>query len=42
MNIRNIAFAAATFAVVGLGLATYAQTKPVSGRTSVAVYKSPT
>lgn len=42
MKIRNITLAAAAFAVVGLGVAAYAQTKPVSARTSVAVYKSPT
>jgi hypothetical protein len=42
MRIRHIIAGAALMGVTGLGLVAYAQTKPVSARTSVAVYKSPT
>ncbi len=42
MRIRHIIAGVALMSVTGLGLAAYAQSKPVSARTSVAVYKSPT
>ncbi len=42
MKIRNLVFSASVLALAGVGVVTYAQTKPVSPRTSVAVYKSPT
>jgi hypothetical protein len=42
MNNRNITFVAAAFAVAGLGVATYAQIKPVSSRPSAVVYKTAT
>ena len=42
MNIRNITFAAAAVAVAGLGVATYAQMKPVSARPAAVVYKTST
>jgi hypothetical protein len=42
MKIRNITFAASVIAVAGLGIATYAQMKPVSSRPSAVVYKTPT
>lgn len=42
MKIRHIIAGIALMGVTGFGLAAYAQTKPVSTRTSVAVYKSPT
>ena len=42
MNIRNITFAAAAFAVAGLGAAAYAQIKPVTSRPSAVVYKTAT
>jgi hypothetical protein len=42
MRIKHIIAGAALMGVTGFGLVAYAQTKPVSARTSVAVYKSPT
>ncbi|MGE0863345.1 MAG: hypothetical protein AB7P34_05515 [Vicinamibacterales bacterium] len=42
MKIQHLIAGAALVGVTGFGLAAYAQTKPVSARTSVAVYKSPT
>lgn len=42
MRIRNITMAVSAIAFTGLGLAVYAQPKPVSARTGVVVYKSPT
>jgi len=42
MKIKHIIAGAALMGVTGLGLVAYAQTKPVSARTSVAVYKTPT
>lgn len=42
MRIRNITMAVSAIAFTGLGLVVYAQPKPVSARTAVVVYKSPT
>jgi len=52
MRIRNVTLAVSAIAILGtvalaqvaagLGMAVYAQPKPVSSRTSVVVYKSPT
>lgn len=42
MRIRNITLAVSAIAIAGLGMAVYAQPKPVSSRTAVVVYKSPT
>lgn len=42
MRIRNITLAVSAIAITGFGLAVYAQPKPVSSRTAVVVYKSPT
>ena len=42
MKIKHIIAGVALVGVTGLGLVAYAQTKPVSARSSVAVYKSPT
>lgn len=41
MKIRHLTFAAAVIAVAGFGIVAYAQIKPVSARTSVMVYKTP-
>jgi hypothetical protein len=40
MKIRNTTFAASVIAVAGLGIATYAQMKPVSSRPTAVVYKT--
>ena len=42
MRVQRTFLAIAAFAVAGLGLVVYAQPKPVSSRTAVVVYKSPT
>jgi len=42
MKIRHFAFAASVVALAGLGVVAYAQTKPVSSRTSAIVYKTST
>ena len=40
MKLRRIVFAASVITVAGLGLVAVAQTKPVSARTNVVVYKT--
>jgi len=42
MRIRNVTLAVSAIAIAGLGMAVYAQPKPVSSRIGVVVYKSPT
>lgn len=40
MKIRNLVFSTSVVALAGLGVAAYAQTKPVSARPSAVVYKT--